>query len=136
MKTAAGGANKQVVTMEKLLSLCHGSERCVLKIGWFFAFAVGCCLPTFLFLMGDVFDSYDGEETEEEKLYKVLRLVLIMFGLAMFVFIGSFFQHYFLTKGGLLCTRRIKTAYMAAILKQDSAWYDTVNYTELASRVQ
>ena len=66
----------------------------------------------------------------------MLRLVAIMGGLATFVFFGSFAQHYFLTKGGLLCTRRIKTAYMSAILKQDSAWYDTVNYTELASRVQ
>ena len=56
-----------------------------------FAFFNGCVIPTFLFMMGDVFDSFEGDEVSaEEKLYKVLRLVAIMGGLASFVFIGSY----------------------------------------------
>ena len=108
----------------------------MLRIGWACAFLVGCCLPAFLFMMGDIFDSFSVEvETRDEKLEKVLRLVGIMGILGVFVFIGSFCQHYFLTKGGVLCARRIKTAYMNSILRQDSTWFDTVNYTELSSRV-
>ena len=74
-----------------MLSLATPSERRVLKIGWLFAFLVGCCLPAFLFMMGDVFDSFSGEDVSaEDKLYKVLKLVAIMGGLASFVFLGAF----------------------------------------------
>ena len=31
--------------------------------------------------------------------------------------------------------RRIKSAYFKAVLEQESAWFDQVNYTELASRI-
>ena len=73
------------------MSLASSSERCRLRIGWAFAFLNGCVIPTFLFMMGDVFDSFSGDDvSEEEKLYKVLRLVAIMFGLACFVMIGSY----------------------------------------------
>ena len=69
-------------------------------------------------MMGDVFDSFSGDDVSaEDKLYKVLKLVAIMGGLASFVFLGAFLQHYYLTKGGILCTRRIKKAYMTAILR-------------------
>ena len=88
---AAGGANKQVVTLGKLLSLATPGEVCRLRIGWLFAFLNGAVIPTFLFMMGDVFDSFSGEDVSpEDKLYKVLRLVAIMFGLACFVMIGSY----------------------------------------------
>ena len=30
---------------------------------------------------------------------------------------------------------RIKKAYLKAILRQDSSWYDQTNYTELSARV-
>jgi hypothetical protein len=88
---AAGGAKNQVVTLSKLMSLANSSEVCSLRIGWIFAFFNGCVIPTFLFMMGDVFDSFAGDEVPaEEKLYKVLRLVAIMFGLACFVMLGSY----------------------------------------------
>ena len=86
-------------------------------------------------MMGDVFDTF-GEGTDaEQKLNGVGKLVAIMGGLAVFVCLTSYFQHSFLTKGGVLIARRIKTAYLQAILRQDSMWFDQCNYTELSSRV-
>lgn len=35
----------------------------------------------------------------------------------------------------MLISRRVKTAYLEAIVKQESAWYDMTNFTELASRI-
>lgn len=84
-------ADKKIVPMSKLLSLAHPSEKRLLRIGWLCAFLVGCCLPAFLFMIGDVFDSFSEQvETRDEKLEKVLRLVGIMGILGVFVFIGSF----------------------------------------------
>ena len=88
-----------------------------LRVGWTAAFLVGSVLPSFLFLLGDVFDTFGGDTTPEEQLEGVGNLVKIMGGLAAFVFIASFLQHYFLSKGGVLVARRIRTAYLEAILR-------------------
>ena len=134
---AAGtkAAAAQNVTMGKLLSHGTGGEKCVLYIGWACAALTGLVLPMFIFFIGPVFDAFAPGEEADDSFDSVMTFVGIMGGLACFVFLTSYLQHNFLTKGSILIVRRIKKAYLESILKQESSWFDLINHTELASRV-
>ena len=58
-----------------------------------------------------------------------------MGGLALMLWLTAYLSHSFLTKGSLLVVRRIRKAYLDAVLNQESAWFDMTNYTELATRM-
>lgn len=128
-------ATKDMITLKKLISLGSPAERCTLYTGWFFAGITGAVLPSFFFLIGDVFDSFGPENDDDEKLDSVVFLVIVMGCLGCIVLISGSCMHSQLTKGSMLITRRTKTAYMNAIIAQESAWYDMSNYTELSSRI-
>ena len=59
-------ANREVVPFSKLTSLASKEEKCQLYIGWIFACLSGCILPSFIFLIGDVFDSFSPDNDPEE----------------------------------------------------------------------
>lgn len=79
------------VRFGKLISLADGSEKMKLYTGWFFAALTGATLPTFFFFIGPVFDSFGGDNDLDETRSKVHEVCLIMLGLAVFIFITSFF---------------------------------------------
>ena len=57
---AAGkGAIAQTVTIKKLLSLATPRERCQLYLGWIASCLTGAVLPSFIFMLGPVFDSFE-----------------------------------------------------------------------------
>lgn len=55
--------------------------------------------------------------------------------LSFFVMLTSYGSHYLQQKGSLKVVKRIKSAYFKAVLEQESAWFDQVSYTEIASRI-
>ena len=58
-----------------------------------------------------------------------------MGGLASIVWIGAYLSYYLTQKGALMVVRGTKKAFFDAILVQESAWFDSVNYSELAARI-
>ena len=56
--------------------------------------------------------------------------------LAAGVAVTSFLQNYLLMSASATIAARLKTRYLAAVLAQESAWYDQSNYLELSSRLQ
>ena len=121
--------------MSKLISLGTGREKCYLYFAWICCFLVGATLPAFIFLIGPVFDAFGPDQSKEDSLENVGYLVGVMAGLATIVFIASFGMHHYQTKGSFLIVRRIKTAYLDAVLKQEASWFDMSNYTALAADV-
>ncbi len=60
-KGAAAAAAKppsQSVSISKLLSLATPGEKCLLYVAWVCSLLTGLVLPSFIFLMGPVFDSF------------------------------------------------------------------------------
>lgn len=58
--------NKSVgptVPYSKLYSLASPKEKAILYIGWIAAFITGLGMPSFVFLMGDVMNSFDPHNT-------------------------------------------------------------------------
>ena len=87
------------------------------------------------FFLGPVFDSFTVNTTPDEMVEVIREICLIMLCLAIFVFITSFFQNWFLMRASAAIGSKLKTQYLKAILNQESAWYDQTNYMELSSRI-
>lgn len=127
--------NTASVNFGKLFSLANGTEKCQLILGYILAACTGAVLPMFFFFIGPAFDSFGGDKTPEETRDEVRELCSIMGIITLVVFLTSFFQNWMLAKASANAAGRIKTQYLEKILDQDSAWFDQVNYGELASRM-
>ena len=93
-------------------------------------------MPSFVFLIGDVIDSFNPSEMNPAKMLKDIKRFSIIFtcvGVAIWVLAYLYFSC--LLRSSSRIVKRIRVAYLQAILIQDSAWYDTTNPQELASRV-
>lgn len=107
----------------------------MLYSGWLFAALSGATLPCMFFMLGPVFNSFTEESTPDDIANKIADLCIIMAILAVFVFVCSFFQNWFLMRASAGIGAKLKTQYLKAILNQESAWYDQTNYLELSSRI-
>ena len=107
----------------------------MLYSGWHFAAISGSLLPVMFFWLGPVFDSFTENSTPAEIADVITEICLVMVGLAIAVFVGGFFQNWFLMRAAASITAKTKTRYLKAILNQESAWYDQNNYLEMSSRI-
>ena len=107
----------------------------MLKIGWIFASITGAIVPSFIWMIGDVFDSYNPANDPSETRDKIRIAFCKILGLCVLICITATIYYYLLVAASHMITTRIKKLYLEAILRQESAWFDTQNYTELPSRV-
>ena len=117
----------------------------------------GAVLPSFIFLIGPVFDSFapaippdvnfnslsPEEQAEilknlkspEEIRDEVTQITYIMAGLAGVICITGFLQYGFSIHAAASIATKTKIAYLEAILRQECAWFDMLNYAELSARL-
>ena len=74
--------------MQEILKYCSPGERRRLKCGHIFSGLTGLVIPSFIFLLGPIFDAF-GETDKDKQRDQILMLNAVMFGLAIFVWIGS-----------------------------------------------
>ena len=67
----------------------------MLYLGWLFSFLVGAVIPSFIFLLGPVFDAFTETDDMDKKLEAVTKVVYIMGGLALGVWVGEWLSYYF-----------------------------------------
>lgn len=65
---------------------------------------------------------------------KMLSIIFVIVGCGMYVF--SFIYYSFLLISSEKIARRTKVAYIDAILKQESGWFDTNNPSELSAKIE
>ena len=121
--------------MKKLWSVATGKEMCMLRIGWLFACLTGAILPTFIWMLGDIFDSYDPNKDSEQTRDEIRSAFFKMLGLCGLICVTATFYYYMLVGASHMITTRIKKRYLEAILRQESAWFDMINFTELPARI-
>ena len=80
----------QTVSYSKLISLATGYEKCKMYFGWCFACLAGAVLPTFIWLLGDVMDSFGQSASFDDTESQILNLAKVMGGLLLFVWIGGY----------------------------------------------
>ena len=122
------------VPYSKLLAFATPVEKAMFYTGHACAIITGFALPAFSYLMGDALDSFGGASKEAQ--YDRIRVKVIIFVvIASITWIISYLYWSLLVIFSLRVSRRIKERYIEAILKQDCAWFDMINYTELSARI-
>jgi ATP-binding cassette, subfamily B (MDR/TAP), member 1 len=128
-------SDRQLTTFSKLVSLASPSEKALMYTGWVCAFIAGLFYPIFTNFLSRIFNAFGQQWTREETLHRVSIVFYIMLGTGLAVGLFGYMNNFFGTRFGALLTRRTKEQYFAAILKQDTAWFDSFNYNELSARI-
>jgi hypothetical protein len=131
------GENKlePMVGYFKLASLASGSDKLLMWIGWGSASVTGFGMPSFVFLIGDIIDSFKPTTKVEDTIEIVSRMSLIFTLVGFAVWFFSYLMYSCLLLFSDRVTRKIRTKYLEAILKQESSWFDTINPSELSARL-
>lgn len=125
------------VPYSKLYSLATPADKVLMYIGWASAAICGLGMPSFVFLIGDVIDAFDPRITgsKEEMLSVIEEMCLIFACVGVGIWILSYVNYAFLIIFSERVTKRIRISYLESILKQESAWFDTSNPSELSARL-
>ena len=87
-------------------------------LGWLAAFITGLGLPSFVFLIGDVINSFDPYKTDANELLNKIKLISLIYtiiGIGIFIFSYVFYS--FLLISSELMVQTIRKKYLESILK-------------------
>ena len=119
----------------KLCSLASGSDKVLMWTGWVSALITGCGMPSFVFLIGDIIDSFKPTTEVQDTIDTVSRMSLIFTLVGIAVWFFSYLMYSTLLLFSDKVTKKIRVKYLEAILKQESSWFDTINPSELSARL-
>ncbi|KAF4526587.1 hypothetical protein B566_EDAN006401 [Ephemera danica] len=108
--------------MSRILKL-NQPEWVEILIGCIGAFIVGCSMPVFAVLFGDIYGVLSLPDVEDVRsganFYSIMFLVT-----GVITGIGAFLQMYMFNSAGTKMTTRLREQSFAAILRQEVAWFD------------
>ncbi len=87
-------------------------------VGWVASAIAGFGMPSFVFLIGDVINSFNsGTTTPEEMLSTIRRMSLIFLGVGIAVWIASYVSYAFLLIFSERVIKKTRVKYLESILK-------------------
>lgn len=130
--------NKQLgpmVPYSKLYTFASGSDKLLMWTGWISAMITGCGMPSFVFLIGNVIDSFKPTTSPDETVdtISLMSLIFTLVGIAVWIF--SLVMYSFLLMFSERVVKKTRTKYLTSILRQESSWFDTINPSELSARL-
>ena len=108
------------------------TDKTLMTLGYLTAILTGMALPSFVFLFGDVVDSFG---KDFDIVSKIQPIALELLGIGGFVWVTSYLYFSFLVIMSERVGRMTRVAYLRAILQQDIAWFDEISVTELSARL-
>lgn len=124
-----------MVPYSKLYTFATSSDKVLMYVGWLSASLTGFGMPSFVFLIGEVIDSFKPTTKVEDTLDIISRICLIFTLVGIGIWAFAFVMYSFLLLFSERVTRRTRTQYLKAILSQESSWFDTINPSELSARL-
>ena len=118
--------NELTVPYRKLYSLANGSDLCLMWCGWLAAIVTGLALPSFVFIMGDIIDSFN-PISMGDTLDAIRESSIIFFVIGVAIWVTSHIYYACLFIFAESVARKIRVHYLEAILQQDIAWFDMNN---------
>jgi ABC-type multidrug transport system fused ATPase/permease subunit len=103
-------------------------------LGHLFAAIMGLTLPIFQIFMADSFNAF-GENSKEAQLKEIERITIILISIAAGMWFVGYLYWVLLSQFSYRVANRIKKRYLEAILRQECAWFDQTNYTELSAKI-
>jgi ATP-binding cassette subfamily B (MDR/TAP) protein 1 len=95
----------------------------------------GTGLPSFVFLFGDITDTFEGGMDPAEILKAITRVSMILSIIGGVILLGSYLFYLFMTIASERIGAKTRVAYLRSILSQDIAWFDQINTSELSQRI-
>lgn len=82
-------------------------------IGWISAIIAGCGMPSFVFLIGDVIDSFDPSKASPQKMIDTISFMSFLFTMVgIGVWITSYIDYAFLLMFSERVAKKIRIAYL------------------------
>ena len=107
-----------VVPYSKLYTYASGSDKCLLIVGWIAAAITGLGMPSFVFLIGSVIDSFNvADATPLQMVNTVSQMSLIFTCVGIGVWIFSFLNYACLMMASEKIGQKTRMKYLEAILK-------------------
>jgi len=132
---SAKAGPSETVPFSKLMTPATAGEKTLIYISYVAAVATGIGQVLFVLFISQMFNSFGPKNSGEETLKSVTYMYAIMIGSGAFLGLSGFTYWYISKKFADIVARRTKENFLAAILTQESAWFDANNYNELASRM-
>ena len=105
-------------------------------IGFFSSAITGLGMPSFVFLIGNVIDSFDPYRTTKESMLDTISEMSLIFScVGVGIWITSYISYASLLMFSERVIKKTRVKYLEAILRQESAWFDTTNPSELSARL-
>ncbi|KAJ1548593.1 hypothetical protein HK405_002218, partial [Cladochytrium tenue] len=128
---AAEEGKKRASAVKKYLSLLSYAtpfDALLYVIGFLAAVALGASQPLFTIFLGDILDANTNflvDPSFDSLQSAIIRSVLIITYLGIAAFGCAYLMSSLLNWAGARVASRIRLEYLAALLRQDAAWYDT-----------
>ncbi len=95
----------------------------------------GLGLPSFVFLFGDIADSFEGFMPPDEILDRITNVAKLLTIIGLGVWLFSYFFFTMMQISSESIGAKTKVAYLKSILSQEVAWFDQINTSELSQRL-
>lgn len=113
-----------------MFTFADKTDKYLMAFGYGAAIATGIALPSFVFIMGTIVNSFGGNQTAA-----INRACIQMVSIGGAVWVAAYLYYSLLVIMAERIGRKTKIAYLKSILRQDIAWFDSINVTELSSRL-
>lgn len=108
----------------------------LMAIGWIASAIAGLGLPSFVFIIGDIIDSFNINSTSLDDMMDTVSFMSMLFTvIGIAIWILTYVSYAFLLMFSERVAKKTRVKYLECILKQDSAWFDTTNPSELSARL-
>lgn len=137
-KEAKKKESSDSVSFSKLYSHASSGDMPFLYIGAFCAMLTGVGLPASIYLFGNAIDTFTDltkPHAIQHMLDTVRRIALIFTAVGVGVWFTSYIYFAFLLIFAQRVMRKMRLAYLKAILEQEIGWFDSINPQELASKI-
>ena len=126
-------ATEQVPYSKLLMTYADGTDKLLMVGGFFFSFCTGAGMPSMVFLFGDIINTFqDGSTTMVEALKPTVITLAVIGGI---IWVVTYLYFVMLVILAERIGKKTRVAYLKAILSQEVAWFDSINVTELSSRL-
>lgn len=103
--------------------------------GGVLACVAGAGLPSFVFLIGYIIDSFNPNTSPDDmiKTIKLMSWIFTVIGAGLWIITFFYYTAFIIFSERV--TKRTRIKYLESILRQECAWYDLTNPTELSARL-
>lgn len=127
----------KLASVSELFSFADGTDKALMAIGTLGAMATGIAQPIQIVLFGDIINSFNPADTSDSAAMQdsINRVALNYVFVGLGVMLGGFLQVGAWSITASRQAKRIRSAYVGAILNKEIGWFDVNEPMQLSTKV-